>query len=74
MWSRPVKHGERLNPFLTEKENEIGMKIDEVGRKGDSFHQQVYQMKPRDKSRCKEGLGSRAHAFPSVSCGRQAGR
>lgn len=64
----------KAKPFLTEKEDEIRMKIDEAGRKGDSFHQQVYQMKPGDKSHRKEGLGSRARAFPSVSCGRQAGR
>lgn len=33
------------------------MKIDEAERKGDSFHQQVCQMKLRDKSRGGRSLG-----------------
>lgn len=46
----------KARPLLTEKENEIRMKIDEAERK-DSFHQQVCQMKLGDKSRCGRSLG-----------------
>lgn len=44
------------------------MKIDEAERKGDSFHQQVCQMKLRDKWRVGRSLGpGGAHRLPSLS-------
>ena len=44
------------------------MKIDEAERKGDSFHQQVCQMKLQDKSRVGRSLGpGGAHGLPSLS-------
>lgn len=56
---------EKGQTLLTEKENEIRMKIDEAGRKGDPFHQQVCQMELRDKSRSGRSLGlRRARACP----------
>lgn len=50
------------------------MKIDEAEREGDSFHQQVCQMKLRDKSLVEGAwcLPGSAPA-PSVSCLRQPG-
>lgn len=43
---RPVKR-RKAKPLLPEEKNEMRMKIDEAERKGDSFHQQVCQMKLR---------------------------
>lgn len=75
-----IKWGGQLNKekaerLLTEKENEMRMKIDEAEREGDSFHQQVCQMKPRDKSLAEGAwcLPGSAPA-PSVSCLRQPAR
>lgn len=55
----------KAKPLLTEKENEIKMKIDEAERKGDSFHQQVCQMKLRDKSCGRRSLGARVGLWPA---------
>lgn len=58
----------KAKALLTEKENETRMEIDEAERKGDSFHQQVCQMKLRDKWRVGRSLGpGGAHCLPSLS-------
>lgn len=55
----------KAKPLLTEKENEIKMKIDEAERKGDSFHQQVCQMKLGDKSCGRRSRGARVGLWPA---------